>query len=360
MSRLAVLWTQPSGYLLAGLEALEALGVRVLLSASAPAANAPFDLTARIGRLSSAFVVSGQGDGRQLLSAVEEFRPDALLVCGWQDPTRRQVAKQTAARPRVLFMDNQWHGRPKQRLGVLTRNRYLHPLFDRVLVPGDRQAAFARRLGYGPDRVQLGGYSADTSAFAYAGSAADRRAFAFVGRLVADKGVDVLAEAYREYRARTDDPWRLLVAGTGPLANQLQGSEGVEMLGFVQPQDLPAVLGRSSCLVLPSRFEPWGVVVHEATAAGLMVVVSDAVGSHPAFVSDLVNGAVIPPGDARSLTAALVRVGSWSHARATEASAVSRALSMRISPETWARAVMRICGLELEPDRAPDPAHGLS
>src|SRR5690606_12298285 len=99
------------------------------------------------------------------------------------------------------------------------------------------------------------------------GDAAPPRRFLFVGRLVPDKGVDVLAAAYRAYRAAAEDPWPLLVRGVGPRADELAGLEGVEMLGFVQPPDLPAVFERAGCLVLPSRHEPWAGVVHAAGSA---------------------------------------------------------------------------------------------
>ena len=73
-------------------------------------------------------------------------------------------------------------------------------------------------------------------------------------------------------------------------ARHLVGVHGVEMLGFVQPDDLPAVLERAGCLVLPSRFEPWGVVVHEAAAAGLPIVCTPVCGAATRLVLDGYNG----------------------------------------------------------------------
>jgi glycosyltransferase involved in cell wall biosynthesis len=88
----------------------------------------------------------------------------------------------------------------------------------------------------------------------------------------------------------------------------VQGYEGqlpVRCLGFVNQAELPEWYGCGDVLALPSGREPWGLVVNEGMACGLVPVVSDAVGC----ATDLVEGVgeVFPVGDIAALAAALTR-----------------------------------------------------
>jgi glycosyltransferase involved in cell wall biosynthesis len=99
-------------------------------------------------------------------------------------------------------------------------------------------------------------------------------------------------------------------------------------------------LARASFLVLPSTFEPWGVVVHEAVAAGLGCICTTPVGAADAFVRDGENGRIVAGGSVSALTDAL----TWSHELSqpmlAEASALSRTLSKGFTPERWAETVL--------------------
>ena len=140
----------------------------------------------------------------------------------------------------------QWRGTACEWLGVAASLAYLGRGFDRVFVPGERQRQFARRLGFSADEIDLGFYSADAAAFTAAECRDEaRRAFVFVGRLVQDKGIDVLIDAVPPAdRTRVSDPFDLIVAGTGPKSAGLAGIPGVQACGFVPPTELPSVIQR--------------------------------------------------------------------------------------------------------------------
>ena len=118
----------------------------------------------------------------------------------------------------------------------------------------------------------------------------------FVGTLMMRKGVDLLFEAYFDVcKDRTDTALVLLGAGSmQDWAKNFAKRKGIEKQvffeGFVQPEDLPRYYAMSDIFVLPSRQEPFGAVVCEAAAAGLPLVVSDAVGAASDFVHDEKNG----------------------------------------------------------------------
>jgi glycosyltransferase involved in cell wall biosynthesis len=275
---------------------------------------------------------------------LDRFDPDVLLVVSWHTLEYRAIARRFRGRAlRVLCMDNQWLGTPRQIFGVAVAPWHVQTCFDRAFLPGARQERFARLLGFAPDAIHRGFYSADLDEFLPDSKGEDRgggSAFVFVGRLVPEKGLDCLISAYLAYRDHVSDPWPLVVAGTGPMADAIRQTEGVEWLGFVQPGHLSAVLRSARALVLPSRFEPWGVVVHEAAAAGLSLVVSRAVGAGDEFVLHHDNGYVCAPSSSSDLLEGLLWCHGLSDVDAARARRRSLALSEAFSPERWAAEVI--------------------
>lgn len=338
--RIALLWNLLSGYAAACFRALAAQGVELLLVHPAASPSAPYDdarLRGDIPGHSWAVAPSENGLRRE----IEAFAPDALIVTSWNIGPYRRVARGMRGRAlRVLCMDNPWLGTVKQWGGRAISPVAIRPAYDVAFVAGERQAAFARRLGFGDHRILWGLYTCDHAAFSPVARvlAAHRPgAFLFVGRLAPEKGVDVLTRAYRRYRAIAHEPWPLIVCGTGPLAPVLAEVPGVELRGFVQPDDLPHVFSHARCLVLPSTFEPWGVVIHEATAAGLAVVCSTACGASTRLVLDGYNGEVVRPGDAGDLAEAMARISAADESSLAVMSERSAELARQFTPERWAR-----------------------
>jgi glycosyltransferase involved in cell wall biosynthesis len=115
---------------------------------------------------------------------------------------------------------------------------------------------------------------------------------------------------------RCDSQLNLLLLGDGPLRQEISHFEGrlpVRGVGFVNQTDLPGWYSIGDVLVLPSDNEPWGVVVNEAMACGLVPVVSDAVGCAPDLVDGV--GEIFPVGDIDELTRALLRASGDASAR---------------------------------------------
>ena len=144
-----------------------------------------------------------------------------------------------------------------------------------------------------------------------------RRRIVYSGRLVAQKRVDLLIEAFCAIAGDRPD-WDLLIVGDGELRQSLEArvlpiwKERVRWLGFVNDQSaLSAVYRLSDVLVLPSDYEPWAVVINEAVAAGMAVVASDVVGAAYELVRDGVNGRVFQAGD---LPALIVRLNEVTEA----------------------------------------------
>ncbi len=129
-------------------------------------------------------------------------------------------------------------------------------------------------------------------------------------RLEYEKGVHVLLRALPRLRRRHPG-LHLVIAGTGTyeaelraLARSLRLGRGVSFTGRLATAELAALLGRASVAVVPSIYEPFGMVALEAAAAGAPLVVSDVGGLHE-LVEDGVDGVRVPPGDVGALADAV-------------------------------------------------------
>ena len=359
--RVCVLWSRLSGYLAASLDALVADGVELLVVHEAASPDAPFDDEALTAGFSSVRW-EGRPDEADTERVVDDFSPDALIVNSWHIGAYRRIARRRRGRSvRIVTVHNQWTATPKQLVARAAAPVLLHPTYDAAFVCDERQAVFAEKLGFPAERMLWGVNSCDQPLFAAV--AADRGdvppppAFLYVGRLVDDKAIDVLAAAYSRYREATQDPWPLVVAGLGPRADLLRSIDGVEMLGFVQPEQLPAVFARTGCLVLPSRLEPWAVVVHEAVSAGLAVVCTRACGAATRLVLDGYNGAVVSPGSVDGLAAALARISSTPSEGRRAMAVASTSLSAQFTPARWSQTVRSaITRLQHDLDLVTTPA----
>jgi glycosyltransferase involved in cell wall biosynthesis len=143
---------------------------------------------------------------------------------------------------------------------------------------------------------------------------AGRQVILFASKLRERKHCDHLLEAYKQLLAGLDGepaPY-LVIVGDGESRAELEalaeGLEGVRFCGFRNQSELPRFFDLASVFVLPSRHEPWGLIVNEAMNAGRAVIVSDDVGSHPDLITNGVEGFVYPMGDIGALAEALRRI----------------------------------------------------
>jgi glycosyltransferase involved in cell wall biosynthesis len=321
---------------------LHDLGDHLLIVLSATSENTAFEPLQALER-SEILAWDEQQDPQVLIERVAAFQPDAITCAGWNIPSsyRKVMKRQPSHVLRMMFMDSIWRSTPKQWIGRGLHPLLIKPLFDVVFVPSERTEFLARRIGFGAGDIIRGAYTADTPLFDSGPRSgeelASRRRFLFVGRLIPFKGVDVLAQAYRRYRAEVPDPWDLHIVGLGPEEGHLKAIEGTTMHGFLQPSEVATLMHECSCLVLPSSGEHYGLVVHEAAAAGLPLLVTESAGAVPGLLQDGYNGWSIPERDIAEWSAALSRMAGQFPERLGEMSSVSHALSTRLSPSGWAR-----------------------
>ena len=279
---------------------------------------------------------------KEIIETCTALKPDMIMMSSWNYPVYMLISrkcKKNGAYVLSMF-DRQWIGSIKQKLGMVTSFVFLKPCISNFFVAGDRQAMLSHKLGY--NNPYMGYYTANTKRYPYeiTGRIFPKK-FIFIGRLVANKGIDILANAYKRYRMHIEEPWDLDVYGKGNLKYLFNGIEGVRVLEFQQPDKIPSVLSDSGCLILPSYSEAWGVVIHEAAIAGLPIIASYKAGATTYFVRDGQNGFIINP-DEQSLLNAMVDISNLTKEELTNMSIESKKLGLLWTTEKWAEYVKNI------------------
>jgi glycosyltransferase involved in cell wall biosynthesis len=289
---------------------------------------------------------------------LDDTDPQAVVITGYYYPAMRAAARWAQRRERAsIFMgDSQWVDRRRIAVREWAKGWWVRRHYDAAFAAGERTVEYLMRMGFPRERIWTGYDVVDNQTFADGAAMAraeavelrnrmglPERYFLFVGRLAPEKNLDRLLEAYAGYRQTAKQPaWGLVLVGGGPLETELRARAkelpGVVFAGFQQKDTLLPYFGLASCLVLPSTSEPWGLVVNEAMAAGLPVLVSQHCGCVPELVQPGVNGYVCDPLDTEGM-ARLLGVMSSETADAGKMGEASRHIVALYSPETWARTL---------------------
>ncbi|MDP1663603.1 MAG: glycosyltransferase family 4 protein [Methylobacter sp.] len=344
--RIAVLWTGLSGYLNACLKSLAATeGVELFVVNMYSVKEAPF-AEAIFSWIENRYQWADEVDIGELIPRLEQFQPDVILCANWHKKGYRKTLKHFKGRSvRIFTSDRPWLGTPKQWLGVITSRLYLHPICEAIFVAGERQAIFARKMGFKQQNILRGLLSCDHEKFSaiyYERKKllSEPRTFVYVGRFSPEKGLDVLVQAYGLYRSMCADPWPLKCYGDGPLSGLLEDVNGIERKGFCQPDDLPNQFMEANCLILPSTYDGWAIVVHEAAAAGMGLIVSDAVGASVHLVQDGYNGYIVETGDVDELAQAMLCYASLSRNERKKMGENGYRMSLQFTPEQWTNTLV--------------------
>lgn len=193
-----------------------------------------------------------------------------------------------------------------------TFRRWLYPRTNAFLAYGSRTRSFLLARGADAGRI-ISGWQvippeqlpATTRTRDQLGLTADPLILA-VGYLTARKGFDLLIRAFQQANPAA----QLAIVGDGPERAALQqlasGNGRIHFPGHLDGSAKSDWYAAADLFVLPTRHDPWGLVVNEAMAFGLPVIVSDAAGCAPDLVQD--NGRIVPANDIPALAAALTNM----------------------------------------------------
>ncbi len=222
----------------------------------------------------------------------------------------------------------------------------------RVVVANSEQTrgVLLERLGLEPERVHTLYYGSDPGRFRpptdaeraeardRLGWSGDRPVVAFVGALGdRRKGLDTLLSAWRTLENGSSWDARLVVIGAGlsPGRTAEESHGSVEFLGF--RRDMPEILRACDALVSPTRYEAYGLNVHEALCCGLAALVSRSAGVAERYPAELAALLIPDPDDPTDLASRLL---AWRENRVGLAPAI-QALSVQLRAQTWDQMAAR-------------------
>jgi glycosyltransferase involved in cell wall biosynthesis len=214
------------------------------------------------------------------------------------------------------------------------------------------------RMGFPKDKIYPFGYFRAMPGGVTL-SHADGIGLVYVGQLVHRKGIDVLLEAMAPlWAAYPNVNLRLIGVGSehaSIVAKVLQDgvAHRVMVEGSLPSSQIHEFLGRSSALVLPSRWDGWGLVVNEALSAGIPVIASDRCGAADMILHG-VNGYVFRSEDVDSLRASLRALLEADDTQMRHAALVtSSALAIPVVSSYFVECLEHMCGLRSDKPTPP-------
>ena len=152
----------------------------------------------------------------------------------------------------------------------------------------------------------------------------------------------------------------LVIAGDGPLRDLVERAADddprITFVGHLDRDSLQELYANTDVLVLPSRYEVWGLVINEAIQHGAAVIATEAVGATDDLLAPSVNGYVIKPGDPAELGDAMRRIAAWDREQWLAVAAGDAEIASRWTIEAAAAAFVDACRASLDRDReTPSP-----
>jgi glycosyltransferase involved in cell wall biosynthesis len=300
---------------------------------------------------------------RKLISLLNQTNPDAIAIAGYARPAMLVALlwclyqRKTA----ILLSETTENDEPrswwKEKIKKLIITSY-----QAALVGGNPHKRYLIKLGMPTDAIFLG-YDVVGNEVFYPDqikslpSPLNKPFFLAINRFVHKKNLPFLLSAYADYRKLAgDQSWDLVLCGDGELRVQLEQQitnqaiqDYVHLPGFLQQQELLPYFAHASCFIHASIQEQWGLVVNEAMAAGLPVLVSNRCGCYEDLIIEGVNGFGFDPENPQQLTELMCKISSGGFNLA-EMGKAALAHIQKFSPDYFAQGLIQAVNYALSPD----------
>jgi glycosyltransferase involved in cell wall biosynthesis len=276
---------------------------------------------------------------RRMDGALDAERPDVVVVPGWSSTSGFAMLSwaQRMKVPAIVMSESTMFDFQRSWWREAIKRRIVKA-FAAAVVGGQHHARYLAALGMPRSRIFIGYDAVDNFHFECGSDKARSNKsrlraqlglpdyyFLASARFVAKKNLGRLIEAFSVYRrTASTNAFHLVLLGDGELRKDIERqiaslglASQVHLLGFKQYNDLPIYYGLASAFIHSSTMEQWGLVVNEAMASGLPVVVSNRCGCVPDLVHNGRNGITFDPLDVEALAAAMSRVADPSCDRET-------------------------------------------
>jgi glycosyltransferase involved in cell wall biosynthesis len=312
-------------------------------------------------------------------SALEQANPDVVAVNGWNNFGSLIAAKCCVRRgtPMVVMSESSRDDEPRLWWKETIKERVVG-LYSAALVGGQRHVEYLVELGMPCERVFTGYDVVDNDYFGRRTAEIRNSKFEIrnkrglpenyflaSARFIEKKNLPRLIRAYAEYRQKSqtggNSTWDLVLLGDGPLRETLNSqlstlnlNEHVHLPGFKRYDELPVYNALAKAFVHASTSEQWGLVVNEAIASGLPVIVSDRCGCAPELVNG--NGFTFDPTKEHELTARLLEMASLSDEERKQLGDNSYRIAANFAPERFGEGLERAASMAM---RVPQKRFGV-
>lgn len=297
---------------------------------------------------------------KKIVSSLRSIRPDAVVAASYNPPAMlaaaRWAKKNKAASIMKAASTVQDHTRVWWKEAI--KRSLVQRYYDAGFANGTASMEYLVGLGLPKEHIWDRQAVVDNQYFAVEAARAretmeghreaaglPRRYFLYVGRFSPEKNVMGLLQAYRRYRELKPDGWQLMLVGDGPQREELKQTarnlklEGLVWPGYKQIYELPLYYALAGAFVLPSVSEPWGLVVNEAMACGLPVLVSTRCGSSCDLVRVGENGYTFDPFNVEDLAECMVNFSDSSTEERSQMADSSREIISHYTPEARAESL---------------------
>ncbi len=309
---------------------------------------------------------------------LEQAKPEVVAVNGWNNFGSLIAADCCMRRgiPMVVMSESSRQDEPRIWWKESIKRRIVG-LYSAALVGGQRHVEYLVELGMPRERVFTGYDVVDNAYFRQkAEEVRSQRSevrskyglpenyFLASARFIEKKNLSTLIETYAEYRRGSEirsqksevrnnkAPWDLVVLGDGPLKadlcrliSDLRLNEHVHLPGFKPYDELPVYYALANAFVHASTTEQWGLVVNEAIASGLPVIVSERCGCAPELVQG--NGFTFDPTNEHELTARLLEMASLSDEERKRLGDNSYRIAANFAPERFGEGLQRAASVAM-------------
>lgn len=299
------------------------------------------------------------------LRTIERLQPDVVIAPATPFPSGMASIKYSLQYNKIsIMMDDAWEFSDRRGPIITAVKKIIHRNIDAAFIPAPSHAPYYLRMGFPPERIFYGVDTVDNDYFETSADTFRRqsttlrrelnlpsRYFLFVGRFIERKGINTLLDAYCQYRkSSSKEKWGLVLVGDGDERKQheerMKEFSEVRFVGSQFGENLCRYYGLASAFILPSEVETWGLVVNEAMASRLPVLISKGCGAGRALVEEGRNGWTFGVGDSQALARCMTTMTDLPKGRLEQMGLQSNEIIHKWSLDTFADSVIAASSLQ--------------
>lgn len=283
---------------------------------------------------------------QKFLNVCESFNPSVVLVSGRMNSHYLKLARNMKKKGvyTVTLQDTQYNRGIRQTIIRIFSKLLYKRNFCGFWGAGSLQTAFGLSLGFAPHDIFEGVYTANSNVFKYVEKEKENiklgKTIIYVGRFSEEKNYKKLIEVFKKINLKYNQVHNLILIGAKE--DQNYDSDNVKSYPFMSSNDLIELASEADIFCLPSKAEPWGVVVHEFSLLGLALLLSNRCGANSKFLINGFNGLSFDPFDDSDFEVKMTQMIEMDNLQLKLFGKRSRFLGNSINPDIWSATLQSI------------------